>query len=359
LIPPETGEYKIGISAAECGYRLYLNGELMIDQWDLGVKENFEAMFTTGNRNVSLHLAKDVPLDLRVEFSKKGNRNFIRLEWEIPGSNSIEMAKRVAKKSDAVLIFAGLSNFFEGGNNDRPDIMLPGEQNKLISEVAKVNPNTVVVLINGSAVAMPWINDVAAVVEAYYPGQEGGNAIANVLFGRINPSGKLPETFPVLLSDNPAYDTYPGKDNKTYYSEGIYVGYRHYDRRNIEPLFPFGHGLSYTTFEYNDLTINNKDEVITVDFTITNTGKTDGAEVAQLYLRDIVSSEDRPLKELKNFEKIYLKAGETKSVSFEITNIDLSFFSAKQNKWVSEPGEFEALIGSSSRDIRLKSRFFK
>lgn len=357
LIPPVTGEYKIGISAAECGYRLYLNGELMIDQWDIGVKENFEAMFTTGNRNVSLNLEKDVPLDLRVEFSKKGNRNFIRLEWEIPGSNSVEMAKRVAKESDAVLIFAGLSNFFEGGNNDRSDIMLPGEQNRLISEVAKVNPNTVVILINGSAVAMPWINDVAAVVEAYYPGQEGGNAIANVLFGRVNPSGKLPETFPVLLSDNPAYGTYPGKDNKTYYNEGIYVGYRHYDTRNIEPLFPFGHGLSYTTFEYNDMTIKNKGETVVVDFTITNTGKADGAEVAQLYLSDIVSSEDRPLKELKNFDKVYLKTGETKLVSFEITKDDLSFFSAKQNKWVSEPGEFEVLIGSSSRDIRLKKRF--
>ncbi len=250
-----------------------------------------------------------------------------------------------------------MSNFFEGGTNDRSDILLPGEQNNLISEVAKINSNTVVVLINGSPIGMPWINDVNAILEAYYPGQEGGNAIANVLFGKVNPSGKLPETFPVKLSDNPAYGNYPGKNNQVNYAEGIFVGYRHYDSHGIEPLFPFGHGLSYTSFKYSDLKMKKIGNAIMASFQIKNTGDVDGAEVVQLYIRDLVATDPRPLKELKDFKKVFLKAGEKKEVSFEITNEDLSFFSLKQNKWIVESGEFEILIGSSSKDIRIKCNF--
>lgn len=359
LIPPASGDYKIGIAAAECGYRLFIDHKLVIDEWEKTSKDNFEANFTSGNKSVQVALKANVPVNVQIEFYKRSNRNFIRFEWEIPGSNSIDQAVKVARESDAVVIFAGLSNFFEGGNNDRTDILLPGEQNRLISEVAKVNPNTVVVLINGSAIGMPWINEVNAVLEAYYPGQEGGNAITNVLFGKVNPSGKLPETFPVKVTDNPAFGNYPGEKNVVNYAEGISVGYRHYDTRNIEPLFPFGHGLSYTTFKYSDLKIAKAGKTFVASFKLKNTGKTDGAEVAQLYIHDLVSSEPRPLKELKNFEKIFLKAGETKWVSFEITDENLSFFSEKQNKWVVEPGEFEVQIGSSSGDIRLKDTFIK
>ena len=175
----------------------------------------------------------------------------------------------------------------------------------------------------------------------------------------MNPSGKLPETFPVKVSDNPAYGNFPGENNVVNYVEGIYVGYRHYDTRNIESLFPFGHGLSYTTFEYSNLILNKKGKLLTASFDIKNTGKLAGAEVAQLYIRDLVSSEDRPVKELKNFEKIYLQPSETKTISFPITIEDLSFFAAKQNKWVVESGQFEVQIGSSSRDIRLKKVFTK
>ncbi|HBH85169.1 MAG TPA: hypothetical protein DDY34_15420 [Bacteroidales bacterium] len=357
LIPPVTGSYKIGISAAGCGHRLYLKDSLIIDQWDTGSIDNFETDFTSGSRNVSVAFDKNIPVDIKIEFKKRTNRNFIRFEWEVPGSNSIESVKKIAGECDAVVIFAGLSNFFEGGNNDRPDILLPGEQNRLISEVSEVNPKTVVVLINGSAIAMPWIDKVNAVIEAYYPGQEGGNAIADILFGKVNPSGKLPETFPVLLSDCPAFGNYPGEGNTVKYSEGIYVGYRHYDTKNVEPLFPFGHGLSYTTFEYSDLVIDKTGNTFNSSFKVKNSGEVDGAEVVQLYLRDIVSSEHRPQKELKNFEKLFLKAGETKTVTFKITDEDLSFFSEKQNKWMYEHGDFEALIGSSSRDIRLKKTF--
>ncbi|MEI6751764.1 MAG: glycoside hydrolase family 3 C-terminal domain-containing protein [Paludibacter sp.] len=354
LLPPATGDYKLGILAGECGYRLYINGKLEIDQWETGGKENFEAHFTTSNRQLNRYLEKGKPVDIQIDFYKRMNRNFIRFEWEVPGYNPIELAKQTAKESDAVVIFAGLSNFFEGGNNDRKDILLPGEQNRLISEVAKVNPNTTVVLINGSAIAMPWVNEVNSILEAYYPGEEGGNAIANVLSGVVNPSGKLPETFPLKLSDNPAFPYYSRDSVVANYSEGIYVGYRHYDKNKVEPLFPFGYGLSYTQFKYSHLKITPKDKNFSVSFDITNTGKVDGAEVAQLYLKELNCSEDRPEKELKNFDKVFLKKGETKTITLKIERQQLAFFSLMQNKWAIEPGKFEVLIGSSSRDIRLK-----
>jgi beta-glucosidase len=359
LLPPKTGEYKLGISAGECGYRLYLNGKLEIDQWETGGKDNFESHFTTSNRQISMQLEEGKAVVVSIDFYKRMNRNFIRFEWELPGNNSMDLAIKAAKECDAAIVFAGLSNYFEGGNNDRKDILLPGEQNRLISEIVKANPNTAVVLINGSAIGMPWINEVNALLEAYYPGEEGGNAIANVLFGKINPSGKLPETFPVKVSDNPAFGNYPGANNVVNYAEGIFVGYRHYDTRKIDPLFPFGHGLSYTTFEYKDLQLVKKGKGFFVSFTLRNTGGIDGSEVAQMYIHDPVSSESRPVRELKNFEKIFLKAGEIKRVSFQITDDNLSFFSSKQNKWVLESGEFEVQIGSSSRDIRLRKTFMK
>ncbi|MFW6277085.1 MAG: glycoside hydrolase family 3 C-terminal domain-containing protein, partial [Prolixibacteraceae bacterium] len=357
LLPPETGNYKIGVSAASGGFRLYIDDKLVFNEWTADNSENFEAELTSVNQITELDLQKDNPVDIRLEFYKRANRNFIRLEWEIPGINSIERAKQAAAKSDAVVIFAGLSNFFEGGNNDREDIVLPGEQNRLIREVAKVNPNTAVVLINGTPVAMPWIEDVNAVLEAYYPGQEGGNAIAKVLFGEVNPSGKLPETFPVKLSDNPAFGNYPGENNEVHYNEGIFVGYRHYDSNNVEPLFPFGHGLSYTTFEYDDLKITKNGESFMAEMSVQNTGNVAGAEVVQLYISHVNASEPRPAKELKQFRKITISPNEKQKITFEITGNDLSFFAQKQNKWIVEPGEFKVLIGSSSRDIRLSGEF--
>jgi beta-glucosidase len=336
---------------------MYVNGKLEINEWETGGKDNFEAHFTTSKRQIAIRMEEGKPADIRIEFWKRMNRNFIRFEWETPGTNPVQQAANLAKECDAVVVFAGLSNFFEGGNNDRKDITLPGEQNNLIAEVAKANPNTVVVLVNGSAVAMPWVNDVNAILEAYYPGQEGGNAIANVLSGKVNPSGKLPETFPVKLSDNPAFNFYNKDSLNSYYNEGIFVGYRHYDKKNIAPLFPFGHGLSYTNFTYSDLKIKKKGCKQLVTFNVQNTGNVDGAEVAQLYLKDVKASEDRPEKELKNFEKVFLKKGETKTVQMEITKNQLAFFSKLKNKWINERGTFEVQIGSSSRDIRLNAHF--
>ena len=354
ILPPVSGDYKIGLSASECGYRLYVDNKLVIDEWEKTSKDNFEANFTSSNKSIPITLHANIPIDVKIEFFKRGQRNSIRLEWELPGESPIDMAIEVAKACDAVVIFAGLSNFFEGGNNDRTDILLPGEQNMLISEISKVNPNTVVVLINGSPIGMPWINEVNAILEAYYPGQEGGNAIANVLFGNVNPSGKLPETFPVKLSDCIGMKNYPGENNIVNYKEGIFVGYRYYDTEKVTPLFPFGHGLSYTKFEYSNLNIEKAKDEISVSFEIKNIGSLDGADVAQLYIRDIESKEVRPLKELKNFEKVFLAANESKTIKFIISKNDLSYFSEVNKKWVFEPGEFELIIGSSSKDIRLR-----
>ncbi|MFC1636054.1 glycoside hydrolase family 3 C-terminal domain-containing protein [Planctomycetota bacterium] len=352
---PHTGTYRIGVTCHEGGFRLYLNAKKVIDQWENLTDETFEAVFSRKNENVNITMKEETTCAIRLDFRKWGNKNAIRLEWEVPGRQSpIEDAVRLAAESDAAIIFAGLSNLFEGGMNDREGLILPEDQDELIKAVARANVNTVVVLINGTPVAMPWLDEVSAVVEAYYPGQEGGNAIVRVLFGDVNPSGKLPETFPKRLEDNPSHDFFPGGKRTVSYEEGIYVGYRHYDTRNIEPLFPFGHGLSYTEFEYSNLRIeqkNNGNVLVALD--VKNTGKTAGAEVVQLYVRDIVASIDRPVKELKAFAKVKLFPGQTKQAELFLNRNAFAFFCPMHKSWIVEPGQFELLIGSSSKDIRL------
>jgi beta-glucosidase len=205
-----------------------------------------------------------------------------------------------------------------------------------------------------------WLEQVPCVVEAWYGGMEAGTALANVLFGDVNPSGKLTMTFPRKLSDSPAHNserTYPG-DDKVFYEEGIFVGYRHFDTKNIEPLFPFGYGLSYTSFSYDNLTIDKKkmkfDEIVKISVDISNTGERTGKEVVQLYINDIESSVERPLKELKGFKKVTLNPGQTETVTFELNKDNFSFYHPKENSWVVERGLFKILIGSSSRDIRVE-----
>jgi len=225
----------------------------------------------------------------------------------------------------------------------------------VIEALAKANKNLAVVLISGNAMAMPWVKSVPAIVQDWYLGSEAGNSLADVLFGDVNPSGKLPFTFPVRLEDNGAValGEYPG-DKDVAYNEGILVGYRYADTKGVKPLFPFGHGLSYTTFKYGKLTANKKTTNGDISFSVTvqNTGKRDGAEVVQLYLHDEKASVLRPYKELKGFEKVFLKAGETKTVTFHITKQDLSFFDPEQHAWVAEKGTFKALVGTSSGDIK-------
>jgi beta-glucosidase len=356
ITPPSTGKYKLGLTCTGGGCRLYVDNKLVVDGWSQSPNQNFEDQFTKSGKYAPLILEKNIFYDIKVEFYKKTNINSIRLEWEMPAKeNPIDKAVSLARKSNVAVIFAGLSNLFEGGAHDKTDLILPGDQDRLIEAVAKANKNTIVVLINGTPVAMPWINEVRAVIEAYYPGQEGGNAIANVLFGKVNPSGKLPETFPVRLEDNPSYGNFPGMDSIVNYKEGIYVGYRYYDTKKIKPLFAFGHGLSYTQFQYTDLQLEVIQNKLMASCNITNIGKVFGTEVAQLYVNDVESSIDRPEKELKGFKKISLLPGEKKPITFEVNKEDLSFYSEAKKKWIFEPGQFILLVGSSSDDIRLQN----
>jgi beta-glucosidase len=270
----------------------------------------------------------------------------------------VKEAAEVAAEADLALVMAGLPLSYESEGIDRTHIDLPPSHNKLISAVAKVQPNTAVILTNGSAIAMPWVNEVSAILETWLGGQAGAGAIADAVFGKVNPSGKLAETFPVRLEDSPAYLNFPGEDGQVIYGERMFVGYRYYDKRNIEPLFPFGHGLSYTDFAYSNLKLSSSDitenDQLQVTLTVTNSGKVKGKEVIQLYVADKESTVQRPVQELKAFDKIELEPGESKEVSLTLNNRDFSYYSKVYDRWLAESGEFDILIGSSSRDIRLK-----
>ncbi|MHA1169034.1 MAG: beta-glucosidase family protein [Candidatus Hodarchaeales archaeon] len=286
-------------------------------------------------------------------------------------------------EADVVLLFMGLnhdtdinlvrdsgkSDSISYGNDaegtDRKILELPEEQEILINKIASINPNTIVILINGSPLAMgEWIDNVPAILEAWYLGMEGGRAIANVIFGEVNPSGKLPLTFPECISDSPAHAssrTFPGEGLTVHYDEGIHVGYRYFDKKGIKPLFPFGHGLSYTTFDYLSIsldknTLNSMNDSLNVFIEITNTGSKSGSEIIQVYAEDIESSVERPPKELVGFTKVTLEPGENKIASIVIYGKSLAFYDIQTRSWKVENGDFNILVGSSSGEIHLRER---
>ena len=273
-------------------------------------------------------------------------------------------ALQAAKEADIVIFVGGLnkSDYQDSEGHDRKSLGLPYNQDQLITDLVKVNKNLVFVNISGNAVAMPWAQQVPGIVQGWFLGTEAGNALASVLVGDVNPSGKLTFTFPAKLEDNGAHAAgeFPGSTD-VHYTEGIFVGYRWAEMKKIKPLFPFGHGLSYTAFEYGKVTSDKKEmaspDKITFSVKVKNTGKRDGSEVVQLYISDLKSSLPRPVKELKGFEKVALKAGEEKTVTFTIDTKELSFFDDKKHDWVAEPGDFEAIIGASSTDIKSKVKF--
>lgn len=266
-------------------------------------------------------------------------------------------AIEAAKKAKVAVIFAGLPDAFESEGFDRKHMSMPNCQNELIEKVAEVQPNTIVVLHNGSPVEMPWVNQVKGIVEAYLGGQAVGGAVCDILFGKVNPSAKLPETFPLKLEDNPSYLSYFGEGDVVEYREGIFVGYRYYDKKKMDVLFPFGYGLSYTTFEYSDLKVDKESmkdtDTVTVSVNVKNTGNMAGKEVVQLYVADKESTVIRPVKELRDFAKVELAPGETKTVSFTLDKRAFAYYSVKIHDWHVETGEFDILIGKSSRDIVL------
>lgn len=298
-----------------------------------------------------------------------GNYNGVHSGQDLTETRSeselIADAANQAKSADVVIFIGGLnkSDNQDSEGHDRKSLGLPYDQDKLISELVKANKNLVVVNVSGNAVAMPWVKEVPSIVQTWYNGTESGTALASILLGDVNPSGKLPFTFPVKLDDVGAHklDAYPGVNKEADYKEGIFVGYRWVDKEKIKSLFSFGYGLSYTTFEYGKVTADKKevtrDGKISFTVKVKNTGARDGAEIVQLYISDLKSSLPRPLKELKGFEKVYLKAGEEKEVTMSIDKSALSFFDAAKHEWVAENGDFEALIGASSSDIKSKVKF--
>lgn len=268
-------------------------------------------------------------------------------------------AVQAAKNADKVIIFAGLPESFESEGYDRSHMKLPTNQNLLIDEILMVQPETVVVLHNGSPVEMPWLPKVKGLLEAYLGGQAIGEAVAGILFGKVNPSGKLAETIPYKLSDNPSYFSF-GEARNVEYNEGVFVGYRYYDMKEMPVAFPFGHGLSYTTFEYDNLAIDKRElsdeDTVTVSVDITNTGKVAGKEIVQLYVNDLTGVARRPLKELKGFEKVSLEPGETKKVSLELEYRSFAWYNTDIHDWYAASGDYEILVGASSQDIRLSDR---
>jgi beta-glucosidase len=269
----------------------------------------------------------------------------------------IPAAVEAAARADVAILHVGLPSHYESEGYDRKHIDLPPVQVKLIEEVAKVQPNTVLVLTNGAAIAMPFADSVAAILETWLCGQAGAGAIAQTLLGIANPSGKLAETFPVRLEDTPGFLDFPGLNRRLNYGEGIFVGYRWYDTRKLTPLFSFGHGLSYTTFEYSNLVLSSStitdSETLEVSCTIKNTGKAEGKEVVQLYVSDRESRLVRPVKELKGFVKIALAPGQESFITFELNPRDFSYYDEAIGSWVAESGEFDVHVAASSQDIRL------
>jgi len=349
--PTASGTHHIAITSDD-GSRLKIDGKLVINHWGDHGEEQKDAI---------IELVAGKTYRFEVEYYDSGGGAMMKLGWVTPDARKMDPevefaeALKAARAADAVLVFGGQNHRYDVEGVDRRDIRLYGRQNELIEAIAAVNPRTAVFLVCGSAVEMPWIDKVPCVVQAWYAGMGVGSAVADIVFGDVNPSGKLPITFPKRLEDSPAHAIGQYNDQDCEYKEGLLVGYRYYDTKNIEPLFPFGHGLSYTEFTYSNLKVDPS--TLEVGFDIKNTGKRKGKEVVQLYVHDVESRVARPTKELKRFEKVELAPGETKRVTFHLDERALTFYDSEAKRWTAEPGNFDILVGSSSRDIRMKARF--
>ena len=352
--PEENGTYWLGL-AGDDGYKLYVDGKMVIEQW----KNQGETI-----RKYQADFKKGKEYKIEVEYFQAGGDAVIRLasqkrqSQEAGPETYLSQAISDAKKADVVIMSVGFSNETESEGSDR-SFDMPFKQNELIQAIEKVNPNTIIVINAGGNVNMtPWIDQTKALIHAWYPGQEGNIALSEIIFGITNPSGKLPVSFETKWEDNPTYNSYWDDDNdlKVEFKEGIFPGYRGYDKSSVKPRFPFGYGLSYTTFGYGTPKVENKtikpDQPLKFSIDFTNTGNVDGAEAVQVYVSDPVSSLPRPVKELKAFDKVFLKKGETKTVPFELNKDAFSYYDPSKHDWVIEPGEFKILIGSSSVDIR-------
>lgn len=353
FVPKTEDDYRFYTSADD-GVRLFIDGELAIDDW----KPHAETLNT-----FTKHLQGGRAYKLRLEYFEDIGTATVRFGIGTASLAFGEDAKKIAAAADAIILCVGFGPNTESEGFDRP-FRLPKGQDEFIEQAAAINKNVVVVVNAGGNVDMSrWLDKVPALLQAWYPGQEGGRALAQILFGDYSPSGKLPATFERKWEDNPSYHSYfPQKSDKhVEYSEGIFVGYRGYDRNKVAPQFPFGFGLSYTTFKYSDLRIGpaakDAGAIVEVSFQVENTGDREGAEIAEVYVGDPQDGPPRPLKELKGFAKIKLKPGEKRQVSLQLDWRAFSYYDTNKHAWYAPAGEYGVLIGSSSADIRLKGNY--
>jgi beta-glucosidase len=353
FVPKDSGDYKF-FTSADDGVRLYVGDDIAIDDW-----QPHAQTLDTATR----HLEAGQSYKIRLEYFESVGSAIVGFGVTRAEAFIGRETKALAARADAVVICVGFDDKTEAEGGDRT-FLLPGGQDELIRQISAVNKNVIVVLTGGGNVDMTrWIENVPAILHGWYPGQEGGTALAQILFGDYSPSGKLPVSFERRLEDNPTFHTYyPEKGtNRVQYSEGIFVGYRHFDRSETKPLFAFGYGLSYTTFAYSKLSVTpqtgNLSEPISVSFDVKNTGHREGAEVAELYVGDTHASVPRPVKELKAFAKINLKPGESRRVTLTLQRRAFSFYDVQKKDWSAEPGDFTILVGGSSDNIQLRGKY--
>ena len=350
LVPPVTGRYVFqGGSTAR--FRISVDDQVVVDGWtpaDSGRGRRVEG---------GVHLVAGETYALRADIAAPaGARSGMEVRCQAPlPDDAFERAVESARSADAAIVVVGTNGDWETEGRDRRTMDLPGRQVELIRAVAAVNDRTIVVVNAGAPVTMDWVGDVPAVLQSWFLGQETGNAIADVLTGTVDASGRLPTTIPKRLEDTPAYLNYPGEFGKVVYGEGLFVGYRWYDARGIEPRYPFGHGLSYTSFDYSPLSVSVDGDSATLRLTVTNTGDRAGVETVQVYVRDVESTVQRPPKELKAFAKVAVEAGASQDVSFALDRSAFAFWHPGEHGWRVEPGEFEILVGSSSAAIRQRA----
>ena len=356
---PVSGKYTFGLRSGS-PVDLFLNNKKVIS-----LQNNKQMQFIKKSAIYQITLKSNQLYDIKVEYHgqpynpDKGISLLLQLNWQLPQTASIQQAVSVAAHSDMALIFAGTSSYFESEGFDRKDLRLPDNQDELIRRVARVNKRTVVILTTGAPVIVNrWIRQVPALLETWFDGEYIGTAITNILLGKVNPSGKLPVTFPVSLKQEPvAVQNYRNNDSTDTYSEGLYVGYRHFDKEQIKPQFPFGFGLSYTSFKYGNLKITTDTTggklSADVSFTITNTGKREGAEIAQVYVHEENPLLDRPVKALKGFARVDLKPGASKTVHVKLDRNAFHYYNPEKKAWVIDSATFDILVGASSRNILL------
>ena len=354
-VPDISGEHAFEIFAIGKS-KLLINNEEIIDNWtDPLPGDAFFAHGSSPKRGAS-YLEKDKSYQIEIQYKFEGNFPAIYIGCQPPDKiDLLDEALNIAKEVDEVILLVGTNSDWETEGNDRVDFNLPGEQNTLIEKVLEINPNAIIVLNTGSPVDMPWVNKAKSILQSWYAGQEYGDALFEILTGLVNPSGKLPTTFPKRIKDTPAYSCYPGENLQMSYDEKLLIGYKWYDRKKIEPLFHFGHGLSYTNFEYSNLRISNSDKNnFTCSFNIENVGDISGFEISQCYISFMNCDEDEPIKKLQGFDKTYINSGEIKKIEICLDSKSFSTWDIKNHQWEIKKGVFNILIGSSSNDIKLK-----